>query len=447
MKQKFQKYLGFISDDLWNIKLKDSSTKYTAFIKILRVFVLTIKSYRKDKCYLQASALTFYTIMSIVPIFAMLFGIASGFGLEETLETQLLENFASQKDIIENIMVFAKKMLAKTSGGLVAGIGVIFLFWSVIKVLGNVEKVFNDIWSIKRHRTLIQKFNVYLSVMVICPFILVIHSSLNCVSITISELISNKLDVIFGAENIISYLIIYGMKILPYCFICLVLAFIYLSVPNTKVKFKSSIIAGIIAGVMFQLLQVFYVMFQVTLTKQNEIYGVFVALPLFLVWLQFSWIVVLFGAEISYAIQNMVNYEFSLDSKKVSNSLKRILSIHIAKFIIDDFATCAKQNSIQSISKLLEIPLRLTMEIVKDLNEVGIIVEIKNDENKEHIYTPAIPIENITIAYICEKLDSNGFVDLPVLKSHKYKKIEEKLSYLKNEMNDSSSNIALKDIC
>ncbi len=444
--KNYQKYSKFITHDIWDLQIKDFSNKQAFFIKFLRVSILTFRSFTRDKCYLQASALTFYTIMSIVPIFAMIFGVANGFGLEKDLESQLLESFANHKEVIDNLMDFAKSMLEKTNGGMIAGIGVFFLFWSVIKVLGNIEKVFNDIWGVKQHRQLIQKFNIYLSVMVICPFVLIIHSGLNGLTITISELILKKLNLIFGAENIVGSLVLFGIKFLPYLFICLVLSFLYLAIPNIKVKIKYAVISGIIAGVLFQLLQVAYIVFQVTLAKQNEIYGAFAAFPLFLIWLQLSWLIVLFGAEISFACQNIVDFEFNLDSKKVSHKFKRILSIQICQLIVQDFATCAKEHSTQSISHTLKIPIRLTREIINELYEAKLIVEIKTDDDRDFFYHPAIPIDKLTILYIYEQLDNVGLDKLPVLESLEYSNIVNIIDNFNKEIKGSKSNILLTDL-
>ncbi|MDD5255900.1 MAG: YihY/virulence factor BrkB family protein, partial [Candidatus Omnitrophica bacterium] len=292
-----KKIVNFLNKDIWRIRLKDVPQKRSFFIRTLRIILLSLRRFNEDKCSLSASALTFYSLLSIVPVLAMIFGIAKGFGLDAMLEKQLLEKIPAQDEIITNIMNFSHSLLENTKGGLIAGVGVALLFWTVIKVLGDVERSFNDIWGIKNMRSLMRRFADYLSVMLICPVLLILASSATVFINTQAKMLTQKISVLGAFAPTVYFL----LDLLPYTVMWAVFTFLYIFIPNTKVNFKSGILAGIVAGTIYQVMQWVYVHFQIGVANYNAIYGSFAALPLFLVWLQLSWRVVLLGAEISFA--------------------------------------------------------------------------------------------------------------------------------------------------
>ena len=163
--------IEFIATDIWRVRLEDLPFGKSFLIKQLRVIIITLRRFDEDKCFLRASSLTFYTLLSIVPVAAMLFGVAKGFGFEKLLRKELFERFPgdAQQEVMTKVIEFAESMLEATKGGLIAGIGLIVLFWSVIKVLSNIEASLNDIWEIKENRNWGRKFSDYLAVMIIKP--------------------------------------------------------------------------------------------------------------------------------------------------------------------------------------------------------------------------------------------------------------------------------------
>ncbi|MBW1771197.1 MAG: YihY/virulence factor BrkB family protein, partial [Deltaproteobacteria bacterium] len=172
------KVTQFTRTDLWRIRSSDLSRSRSLLIRLLRIVILSVRGLVKDKCQLRASALTFYTALSIVPIFAMLFGIAKGFGFEKILEKQILEKLDSQGEVVIKVIDYARALLENTKGGMVAGIGIAILFWAIIKVLGNIEKSFNDIWGVKKGRPFRRKITDYLSIMLVGPVLLMMSSGI-----------------------------------------------------------------------------------------------------------------------------------------------------------------------------------------------------------------------------------------------------------------------------
>ena len=293
--------LQFITTDIWRIRLKDIPRARSFFLKLLRIIILAVRGFDEDRCQLRASALTFYSLLSIVPVVAIIFGIAKGFGFQEGLEKELLDKFSEHQAVLVQVMEFAKSLLETTKGGLIAGIGLAVLFWTVIKVLGSIENSFNNVWGVKKSRPWSRKFTDYMSVLLIAPILFILSSSLMVFITSQVTFITEK----FALLGYFSSLIFFLLKLLPYCIVWILFTFIYIFMPNTKVRFTSGLVGGIVAGTIYQLVQWGYIAFQVGVAKYNAIYGSFAALPLFLVWLQLSWLVVLFGAEICFSHQNV----------------------------------------------------------------------------------------------------------------------------------------------
>ena len=311
-----KKILHYITEDIWKSPTQKRHKVKSFFIKQLRVIVLAVKGFNEDKCTLQASAMTYFSALSIVPVIALIFAIARGFGFDQVLEKRLIESFQEQEEVLNWVMQFAHSMLESTKGGMIAGIGIVFLLWSVMKLLGNIENSFNDIWGIKKSRVFIRKFTDYISIFIFAPIFIILSSSATVFISTFIKKPSVELAIVDYATPFLELMV----KFTPYMLIILLLTFVYTIMPNTKVKFKSALYAGVVAGITFQLLQWGYVNFQVGVSKYNAIYGSFAALPLFLVWLQLSWTIVMFGGELSFAAQNVGKYEREIGTDDISYS-------------------------------------------------------------------------------------------------------------------------------
>jgi membrane protein len=437
-----QKIINFITRDIWRIRISKIPRKKFFLIKNLRIAILALRGFNEDKCSLRSSALTFYTLLSIVPIFAMAFGIAKGFGFEKLLEQHILEKFPTQNDVIVNVINFANNMLENTKGGIVGGIGIIVLFWAVIKVLTNIEKSFNDIWGVKKMRSIGRRLSDYLSIMLICPIFLIVSSGLTVFVKSQAVMITERISLIGAISPSIYFL----LEFLPYTVMWAVFIFIYIFIPNTKVNWKSAIIAGILAGTVYQVVQLLYVNFQIGVGKYNAIYGSFAALPLFLIWLHLSWRIVLFGAEISFAHQNVDTYEFEPDCLNVSQSFRKLITLRVVNLLVKNFAKGKKPLSAADISHELEIPVRLLRDILSELLKAEIASEVKTEDDKVLAYHPGCDINLLRINYVLDRLDETGSADIPVLQTEELSKISGSLRAFGGLIEKSPDNLLLKDI-
>ena len=333
-------------------------------------------------------------------------------------------------------------MLDETRGGLLAGIGVVLLFWLIIKLLGNIEESFNDIWGIKQARTYGRKLSDYLSVMLICPVLLILSGSITVFITTQIEQITQKIDLLGPISPLISLLV----KSIPLCVIWLLFTFVYIFMPNTKVRFRAGLLGGIIAGLTYQIVQWGYITFQIGVSKYGAIYGSFAALPLFLIWLQISWLIVLFGAEISFAFQNVDTYEFEPDCLRVKPSFKRLLALQIAHACIKNFHNGDKPRSAEQISHDLEIPIRLVNQILFELVQCQVLSEARETSDSEALFLPAMNIDKLSINYVIQALDNLGTGDIPVAQSQELNKLSGCLAEFTETIGKSQANLLLKDI-
>jgi membrane protein len=434
--------INFLKTGIWRIRLKDLPRKKSFFIKQLRTILLALRGFKEHKCRLRSSALTFYSLLSVVPVVALAFGIAKGFGSDKLLEKEILGKFPGQEEVLVQVIGFARSLLEKTKGGIIAGIGVAVLFWIVIGLLSNIERSFNDIWGIKEQRSIGRKLSDYLSIMLICPFFVIMSSS---ITVFITTQIANITER-FAVLGVFSPLIFFMIKLLPYCMIWGVFAFIYIFMPNTRVNFKSGFLAGMIAGTGYQVAQLAYINFQVGVSQYNAIYGSFAALPLFLIWLQISWMIVLFGAEISFTLQNIDTRELETDCSRVSSSFKKLLSLQIAHLLIKNFSDGQKPLTAIQISHTLETPFRLVSQILYELVESEIASEIKTEKYKEFAYQPARTINVLTIKYIINALEQRGVDNIPIAQTRELKTLSETLQTFSDTIEKSPANRLLKDI-
>lgn len=434
--------IRFINTDIWRIRARKLPRSQSFLINQLRIFLLAFHGFNEDKCQLRASALTFYSLLSIVPVLAMAFGIAKGFGLDKMLETQILAKMPGQEQVVGQMIGYANVFLENAKGGIIAGVGVALLFWTVIKVLGNIENCFNEIWGVQKERTLSRKFSDYLSIMLICPILLVASSSVTVLVTSQVTFLISKLSFLGPVADIILFI----MKFLPFCVMWVLFTFIYIFMPNTRVNFRSGLIGGITAGTIYQTVQWVYITFQVGVSSYGAIYGSFAALPLFLVWLQISWLIVLFGAEISFAEQNVDTYEYEPDSLRASASFKKMAALSVAHLCIKRFDRGQAPLTASAISHELEMPMRLLQLVLFELTESGVLCEVKADDGKSVSYQPARDIEDLTIQAVSELMDNKGTSDIPFAQKQEINAIRESLESMNRIFKESAVNRALKDI-
>ncbi|HDM10341.1 MAG TPA: YihY family inner membrane protein [Desulfobacteraceae bacterium] len=439
---KAQRILLFFKSDVWRIQENELPRIKALLLRLVRIVLLSFRGILEDKCQLRASALTFYSVLSLVPVLAMLFGIAKGFGVEKLLQKQLVQNLEAQQQVITRVINFATTLLENTRGGLMVGAGLLFLFWTTLNVLSNIEDAFNEIWGVKRARTITRKVIDYLALTLIGPFLVVLSATLTMmVTGEIKGLVHR-----FAILDAVGPAVMLPLKLAPYAVLWILFIFIYSFMPNTKVRTGSAILGGIIAGTLFQIFQWVYISFQIGVARYNAIYGSFAALPLFLIWLNWSWLIVLYGAEVSFAHQNVRAFELEKDWSKVSFYRKKVLAIAIVHHLIGLFAKGGGKSDEMGISRSLGVPLRPVMDILSDLVRAGVVSRVTLEKEKGEYYQPGMDPDTITIKRIMDAMEHSGTEKIPVETSPVIQRIEEALRDIEKSIDSSSANLKLKDI-
>lgn len=431
-----------LNDAIWHTPLSEISKGRIFLFKQLKVLMLAARGFYNDKVQLRATALTFYSVLSIVPVIAIAFAIAKGFALDQNLELLITRKFHAQQEVLNWLITNATYAIKETKSGPIAGIGVIVLFWSVMSLLHRIENSFNHIWQVRSARPWSRKFTDYLSIMLIAPFFIILSSSVKVFIGTQLTEFMLKAPILDFFKPLITGLV----KCIPYLISWLVLTILYIVMPNAKVKFVPALISGIIAGSILQVLQLIYLDIQFGITKLNAIYGSFAAVPLLLVFLQSSWIVILLGAEISFANQNFLHYELESVALNVSHYQKRALIIMILHMIIRNFSLGEKPIGGETIANHLNIPVRLARDILQDLTSAQLISVLHENEHKERLYQPALDINRMTISFVFNRLDKRGINQIVTSRTKDYTRAIAILDKFDKLIAKSDSNILIKDL-
>lgn len=396
----------------------------------------------EDHCQLRASSLTFFSLLSVGPAVALAFGIAKGFGMEKFLETQIVDKIPAQEEVLQQVIQYAHALLENTKGGVIAGIGIVLLLWSVLKLLSHIEMSFNEIWHISESRSWKRKISNYLSFIVIAPILLMMYTS-------IPMLISSQITLIAGKITIlqkVSPFLFALLKLSPYVLICSLFTVIFLLIPNIRVNFISGLLGGIIAGIIFMIVQQVYIQFQIGVSRYNPIYGSIAALPLLLIWLNLGWIILLIGAEYSFAHQNVDMYEFEPDYANISPHFKRLLTLQVLHLMAKRFSANEPPISAIKISKSLEIPRRQVLKILDDLIDCGLLSIIQQEEFEDPAFQPASDINLWTVKFVTEAMERKGVNNIPITKTREMKRLKEAMENIGAAIEASPANKLIKDI-
>lgn len=399
----------FVMHDIWYLGRERLSGRDAFLVRILKVLIVSIRSFGEDKIAIRASGLTLYTMLALVPIVSIIFAVAKGFSIEGQLQQFLIQNFSDHQDIVVWLMDFAESALRNARGSVMAGVGVVVLLWSIISMLNNVENSFNYIWNVTTPRSWSRRLSNYISMMIVVPIVLVIVSSMSVSFLFKMDALEEAYPFLVTIGWVVRFLI----TLIPYLLMGLMLVTVYMVMPNTKVRFNAALVAGLVTGVVLILAQNLYLSSQVRISRYSAIYGSLAAIPLFLLWAKTSWLIVLFGAELSFAFQNIDSYDHENASNKMSISDKVLLSLFVTRMLAKNFKEGNLPLTDETISSRSGVPVRAVRMILRDLENVGIVSEILMRNDKEVAYQPAIDIYLLTVGYVqsrIEKLDSNPFV-------------------------------------
>lgn len=399
-----------------------------------KLILYTVICLIKHGTIARSAALTFYTLMSLVPILAVVFAVVKGFGLTDSLMNNLYGLFPQNPDVVDYLVSFVEKALARTQGGVMASVALIMLFWAVIKVFGSIESAFNHIWEVKIERSITRQWSDYIALIMIVPILWIATSATGSYAQQLIGFDDRWFFVVLS--RLISMLVIWTMFTL-----------LYIIIPNTRVRFSSAFMAGIVAGTAFLLFQWGYLYVQRWMTSYNAIYGSFAALPLFLIWMQTSWQILLFGGELSFAYQNISRFDEERESLLISYDQRRKVILAIMLTVVENFRTRGGTTSGEYIRRQLDLPTRIVNDVLFQLVQARQLIAVDdNDRERATSYTPAYAISSMSVYGIITAVERVGARQFTMAQIPGLVDLEARLERLKQRVHHSDDNALLVDI-
>ena len=384
---------------------------FNTIYTFIRAFVMDIN---QKRVIATASNLTYSTLLAFVPILAVFFAVARGFGYSVYIETWFRDQLSSQPDAAETLIGFVNSYLVHTKKGMFLGIGLIFMLWTTLMLISNIESAFNDIWHVKHPRSIFRTITDYVSMFFLLPIFLVVSSGL---SIWVTALQDQLSDVI-----VLGPIMTFLIEASPYVLLSAGFVCLYVFMPNTKVRFSSALWPGVLAGVCLQVFQMVYINSQIWISNYNAIYGSFAMIPFFLLWLQTSWIICLLGAELAYCKQNSEDFfssEPNFNSAYSFNS-RFEQSWIIMEHVAQRFKDGEEEYTAEEIKELLnaesvargskkKVPMRVVENLLSDLQDIHFLAELVHDEKGDTArYLPNEALKNLTKEELYNRLSNLG---------------------------------------
>ena len=404
IKKLAEDFKEFVTKDIWSFDFYQKGPLRRAIGNTVKVVVIAVRTFLDDKVMTKAAALTYSTLFAIVPILALIFAVARGFGFENIVTGLIQKGLAEDNDTLTSVMQFIDGYMQYVSSGAFIGIGLLFLLFSVYSLADGIETNLNGIWHVKQNRGMGRKITDYFSLILLIPIGIICLSGM---SVLTSKILS-RMEGFLLLGGFVQFLII----ALPYLVAGFILTGFYMFMPNTKVKFSHAIIPGFIAGILFQILQNLYFDGQLSLSSYNQIYGGFAALPLFLFWLNISWAIILFGCELAYVSQNNDSFNYFKEPDKISRRHEDFYCLMVMAFICKRFKKHLPALTRKQLADELHIPLRYVVSSLDTLNEAGLLETVLQNDEREPAYVPATDSQSITVVKVLSAINSTGYCDL-----------------------------------
>ena len=413
---KFSDFLTYFTDTIFRRDVTEWRNPVVRWlVQQYRLLFYTARGLLEHGTIVRSAALTFYTLMSLVPILAVVFAVVKGFGLADGLIENLYGLFPRNPDIVDYIVNFAENALARTQGGVVAAVALVMLFWAVIRVFGSIE-------------------TDYIAVVMIVPILWIVANA-----------VGNYAEQLLGFDdswyfNLLSHLA--SMIVIWVMF-----TFLYIVIPNARVRFGSALMAGIVAGTIFLLFQWGYVYVQRWMTSYNAIYGSFAALPLLLIWMQTSWEILLFGGELSFAYQNIARFGEERESLLISYDQRRKVLLAVMLTVVRNFRDRGGALPADEIRERLDLPTRIVNDVLFQLVQAGQLIAVRSgDGERETAFTPAHDIASMTVYGVLEAVERSGQTTFDLGQTPELARIDRELETLKESARRSQDNVRLTDL-
>ncbi len=420
-------FYGYCAGGVWN---DVDGGRTSAWVKTLN---LAVNSFASKRLPQKACALTYSTVLALVPILAMLFAIGRGFGFQNILQSELFRYFPSQRNALNSSFSFVDRYLEQTSQGLFVGIGVVFLLWTLISLMRNVESSFNEIWGVRRNRSIYRQVTDYTVVFLFMPVLMLLSAGLN---LLVTTGINQVLDI-----DVLSPVVQFLLDLSPMMIAWLVFSCAFWLIPNTPVKAKPAFVAGVACGTVTHVLQMLFVGGQVYVSKYNAIYGSFAFLPLLLIWLQLVWLITLAGMVMTYSMQTASSLSYSGHIRHISVNYFNQVTVLLLAIISRRFNEHRNPLGTSELAAVYGLPPSLVQMSIQRLVDIGLLNRVDLHENAV-AYQPAYPVgDRLTIREAFGLLNDYGQHDFMELKD---RQLADALTLLRNLSRPFSSQLDMK---
>lgn len=416
-----------------------SDQRKTLGVRTIKTINLTVQAFLNRDLQIKSMAITYQTIFAMVPALAMLLAISRGFGFQELVEKELYTYFPSQSKALSAALGFVDSYLAEASSGILVGVGLVVLLWTLISLLSNIEDAFNNIWDLKNSRTIIQKVKDYIAIFLLIPILMILSSGIQIfMSTTVLAVVP---------FHFLTPMVNAMMELLPVVLTWAAFTLCFWLIPNTKVSFKYAAVSGFFSSIAFEILQLLFVGGQIYVSKYNAIYGSFAFLPLMLIWLQLSWLLLLSGCGLTYALQNIFSYNFFGNMNHVSISYFRKVLIIVTAVIYRRFHKGLPAPTRNTLSTEYGLPIRLVSSIADRLRESGLIQLNDNWGGKEDPgLVPTTDTDRVTVKDVVKRVEGEGMKDFIPEFKEKYSDALSQINNIINRMYEASGDILIRDL-
>lgn len=395
----------WLAHDLWQLRLSGEPRWRRLLLRQLQLWVLVSREFLADRCLLHAAALSFTTLLSIVPLLALTFAVLKGFGMQNRLEPLLLTYLAAGSESTAAALV---AYINNTNVAQLGAIGLVALVLSALSLLSGIEKTFNDIWGVTETRSIVQRFGGFFAVVVIAPILVA-----TAISMT-GTLASHTLVQRLVDRELVGRMLILLFKVTPFVAMWLLFAGLYLFIPNVRVRPRAALVGGIFGGTLWQASQWAYVHFQFGVSRYNAIYGTLSALPVFMIWLFLAWVIVLIGLQVTYAVQNLQSVRRDLRGGKVSVAGRTRVILAILLHLATRFQRGQGPCGSEELAAALEIPPRLLGVVMEMLQRLELVVEVTAGKGAVG-FLPAREPHALPVSEVLARIVNEGTDYLPPL--------------------------------
>jgi membrane protein len=421
-KGSLEQFKTKVIDLIWDTEISEV-TRFKGLIRsLLKIGFMVSRDFIENLVNLQAMALAFKTLLSLAPLLAVIFSILKAFGVHNRMEPALAQALAPLGEKGQEITAYLIGFVDKMNAGALGSVGLASLFITVLSLMGTIEDAFNRIWHVKAARKLTRKFSDYLSVILVGPVL--VFAALTITATLQSNTFVQKMISLEPFGTVILTL----LKFVPYFTLWGAFTFLYIFIPNTRVKLTSAVVGGLVAALLWQTVGWGFTVFVASSTRYYAIYSSFAILLLFLLWLHVGWVIVLLGAQVTYAHQHIRFYERERELLVNSPAGREKLALHMMFLIGRNFFHGLDPLSVSALAGQLYLPAGLVRDFMETFRQSRLVLPVADEE----IFVLARDPERISIKEILDCVRNSG-AKKPAFRTEDEVTIEELL----REVNDS----------